>query len=755
MKSQMRTDVDAADPVSSQQVSEPGSDDRTRKLLNEHHRLNIRIEELEHELDCLHSSLSWRITAPLRNLKPAIGYLMSLGFRRQHKMSLNPFCNLVHKGEFYLVSGVAPYFILHSNKRRLPCRWVEISIKDADESKLRSFILYADSGQGFSEERCWQLDLCPGSPRIINLPGLVRTLRLDPLFEQRQFSMPVLEFKELSSTGFYLRRLLEQLSERGGASKLLSGLLNGGIIALRHLLLQYDLRSSERNRAYQHWIKSCESVQQQRQGKQAQRVAALRKKPLISILMPVYNTPEKWLRKALDSVLLQSYSNWELCIADDASTRPGVRAVLEEYRARDERIQVSYRPDNGHISASSNSALDMASGEYVALMDHDDELPSYALLRVVEELNMNSELDLIFSDEDRVSKAGERLDPYFKSGWSYPQFLSQNIISHLGVYRTEIARSVRFRIGYEGSQDWDFALRFIEAISVDRIAHIPEVLYHWRMIPGTVSFTSETKVDAFRTAVAAVQESLDRRGIAGVAGANKEGRIQITPALSAKPGVSLFTPARTEDLLNLIKKRGDCQIAVISLPGVTPLSADQQASLTGSLELFNCGVVGVRSVGADGLTRSCGVDIAHNGSQRRIFHGLPQRSPGQFGLACVAREVMSVDEAVFAFSTDLLAELDVNRYALNTGEFEVLLRQLVLELSAVAWRRSAHGKLDSGVIVRSDLQVSVIASGQAFEVLPQLRSEDMKILIDVSRRFQSSNLSTLTPDYFFSFSPGV
>jgi len=243
-------------------------------------------------------------------------------------------------------------------------------------------------------------------------------------------------------------------------------------------------------------------------------ITRLQYQPLISILMPVYNTPERWLRQSIQSVRKQLYTNWELCIADDASTLPHIRAVLEEITAEDARIKVMFRPLNGHISAASNTALGMASGDFIALLDHDDELAEHALYHVAVALHGNPELDLIYSDEDKIDSEGRRFGHYFKPDWNLDLFLSQNLISHLGVYRTKIALAIGgFREGFEGSQDWDFALRFVERISPGRIFHLSHILYHWRSIPGSTAISVDEKTYARHAAKRALQEFWQRKDL--------------------------------------------------------------------------------------------------------------------------------------------------------------------------------------------------------------------------------------------------
>ncbi|NJO81184.1 MAG: glycosyltransferase, partial [Cyanobacteria bacterium RM1_2_2] len=244
-------------------------------------------------------------------------------------------------------------------------------------------------------------------------------------------------------------------------------------------------------------------------------VKLLTYQPVISIIVPTYNTPEPFLREAIDSVRNQIYPNWELCIADDASTEPHVRDVLEEYAAKDERIQVIFRQENGHISQSSNSAIELATGEYLALLDHDDVLRPEALYEVVFLLNLHPEADMIYSDEDKIDEVGNRRDPFFKPEWCPDSFLGRMYTCHLGTYRRSIITEIGgFRVGYEGSQDYDLVLRFTE--KTDQIFHIPKVLYHWRIHQQSAASGSDAKPYAYIAAKKALADALERRGEAGV-----------------------------------------------------------------------------------------------------------------------------------------------------------------------------------------------------------------------------------------------
>jgi len=240
--------------------------------------------------------------------------------------------------------------------------------------------------------------------------------------------------------------------------------------------------------------------------------------PRFSILMPVYNPPPALLASAIDSVCRQTVGDWELCIADDASTDPAVRELLARKCDEEPRLRVVYRPVNGHISAATNSALAIATGDYVVLLDQDDLLAEPALATVAAAIEANPDAVLLYSDEDRVdADGGNRAEPYFKPAFNYELLLAQNMISHLGVYRrAEVVALGGLREGLEGSQDHDLALRVVEQATPEQIVHIPAVLYHWRAITGSTALDVGEKGYAFRAGARAIQEHLRRTGQAGV-----------------------------------------------------------------------------------------------------------------------------------------------------------------------------------------------------------------------------------------------
>ncbi|MEO1815678.1 MAG: glycosyltransferase family 2 protein [Acetobacterium sp.] len=237
-------------------------------------------------------------------------------------------------------------------------------------------------------------------------------------------------------------------------------------------------------------------------------------KPKVSIVMPVYNVEEQWLRACVDSVRNQYYENWELCIADDNSTDAHIKPLLEEFKMLDSRIKVVYREENGHISEASNSALAIATGEFIGLLDNDDTLAEFALFEVVKLLNEHPEADLIYSDEDKLSEDNKRSQPFFKTNWAPDILLATNYICHFGVYRKTIIDEIGgFRKGYEGAQDYDLVLRFTE--KTDQIFHIQKILYHWRMISNSTAVNPDSKGYAFEAGLKSLEDALERRQIKG------------------------------------------------------------------------------------------------------------------------------------------------------------------------------------------------------------------------------------------------
>ena len=274
--------------------------------------------------------------------------------------------------------------------------------------------------------------------------------------------------------------------------------------------------------------------------------------PLISILIPVYNIKRDFLSECLDSILNQNYKNFEVCLVDDCSTLEETKETLEEYKNKDERIRVKYRKENGHISKTTNDALKMAKGEFIALVDDDDILTPDALFENVLVLNKDKTIDFIYSDEDKLSTDGVYCDPNFKPDYSPDTLLSHNYICHLSVIRKKIVEEVGgFTVGLEGAQDHDLFLKVVE--KTNKIHHIGKVLYHWRMVAGSTSMTIDNKSYAVSKAKQAIDEALKRRKIKGHAEQDEFTQYhRVVYEYDKEPLISIIIPTR--DYKDITKK---------------------------------------------------------------------------------------------------------------------------------------------------------------------------------------------------------
>jgi len=318
-----------------------------------------------------------------------------------------------------------------------------------------------------------------------------------------------------------------------------------------------------------------------------QRIDRLERTPLFSIILPVYNPDPKWLREAIDSVIRQIYPNWELCIADDASTNPEIRALLSEYCDSRPNIKAVFRERNGHISEASNSAIQLAKGEFIALLDHDDLLPAHALARVADCLNEHSDAVLIYSDEDKVDEAGLRSQPHFKSDWNPDLLIGQNFISHFGVYRKSHVDLVGgFRKGFEGAQDWDLALRISEKCEPSQIRHIPEVLYHWRSISGSTAKDIDEKDYAHEAAGNALKDRFNRIEIpATLEPVDRYYWRPRYPIPQPTPAIAIIIPTR--DRIDLLRNCIDSVLSKTSYPNYKIVIANNGSEEATTFDYFN------------------------------------------------------------------------------------------------------------------------------------------------------------------------
>ncbi len=385
--------------------------------------------------------------------------------------------------------------------------------------------------------------------------------------------------------GYRAARIVQRDGLKFTANRALDIYRREGLQGIRSRLAPATPSAEETLEEYARWIKEFDTLNPEQIAALEARVDQFRNKPLVSIVMPTYNPNPDWLSEAIESVRAQVYPHWELCIADDASPDPAIRPLLESFAMKDERIRIVFREQNGHISAASNSALEVASGEWVALLDHDDLLPVHALYCVVEALNANPDVRLIYSDEDKIDQNGQRREPYFKCEWNQDLFYSHNMISHLGVYDRALLEDIGgFRIGLEGSQDHDLALRCIERIKPSQIHHIPRVLYHWRVHAESTAGGAVAKPYAAVAGLKALDDHFERTGRKGRHEATATGYRVRYDLPAVPPLVSLIIPTR--NAVELVRQCVESIIAKTSYPNYEVIIVDNGSDDQAALDYF-------------------------------------------------------------------------------------------------------------------------------------------------------------------------
>ena len=280
-------------------------------------------------------------------------------------------------------------------------------------------------------------------------------------------------------------------------------------------------------------------------------IQSLKEKPLVSIIMPIYRVELKWLQAAVNSVYVQNYENWELCLVDDASEDPGIAAYLENLSRQDDRIKAGINQSNFGIAKTSNNALGMAHGEFIGFMDHDDLLRKDALLQNVLAINNQPDIDIIYSDEDKITINGEHSTPFFKPDYCPHLLLSHNYIGHFVVIRKSLVDEIGgFKKGLDGAQDYDLLLRAVAKTS--RIKHIPKILYHWRKIPGSTASCFDSKSYAWEAGRRALQDCLcEKQQGYGIENGRHAGTYKLTFDFEAylKPSIGVIIPFKDQSQL--------------------------------------------------------------------------------------------------------------------------------------------------------------------------------------------------------------
>jgi GT2 family glycosyltransferase len=617
-------------------------------------------------------------------------------------------------------------FSLTPVKGRFPSGWVLMNGRLVRRAADYSARLYIDTGRGFEEGASIAppITLKGTLHELVNLPRGIRAMRWVVMESPGEFEQSPLVMTEIGifeRVWRMVRRIVPMFFKHRSEKRERIGLTPWRMLV--GLQESYHaaglLRAYTPALSYRRWIERYERLSAQDRRRILSHMERMSRRPFFSVVMPVFNAPPEFLRAAIESVRQQMYPHWELCIADDASTETEVREILDEFAAADERIRVVYREVNGHISEASNSALALAQGEYVVLLDQDDLLPEHALYWIAAELEQHPDAVVIYSDEDKIDEYGRRFEPYFKPDWNPQLILSQNFVSHLGVYRREALRAAGgFRRGFEGSQDYDLLLRVTEGLSPIRIRHVPAILYHWRAAAGSTALDAGEKCYAWEAGRKALAEHLARTGVdAEVLETEWGSCYRVRYALPIdKPLVSIVVPTRDRfDLLHCciesilsktvydryeilvvdnqtVERRALKYLAVLrNRPRMTVLCYDQpfnysainnfaaqhargevlcllnndtevlspdwMEEMLGCLTQPGVGIVGARLLYPDNTVQHGGVLVGVGGVANHAHAFRPRQDPGYFGRALLAQDFSAVTGACLMIRKSLFEKL--------------------------------------------------------------------------------------------------
>lgn len=440
---------------------------------------------------------------------------------------------------------------------------------------------------------------------------------------------------------------------------------------------QPDLLTPPETTSYQRWIEATEP-RGARLWMQRLRWRWFPDRPLISVVMPVHDVPPEFLGKAIASVKAQTYARWELCIVDDASSDDELRSMLSRFGSDDRRIKVRLLESAQRIAGATNRAAEMATGEYLAFMDHDDELSPEALFRVVEALNKDPDLELIYSDEDKLELGSQqRVEPFLKPRWS-PELLTQmNYVGHLTVIRrTLFDRIGGLREGFEGSQDHDLVLR--AGSHAKSVGHIPRVLYHWRKVPGSAALDDTAKTYAVESGRKAVADYLAREGVAAEVQVVMPGRYRVRHqraqrgisliALPGSKGIETLAP-QVEEILetkngmslysaaNEAAGRATQDVLLFLGADAGSTTADGISMMLGYVRQPEIGQVGGVTVDENGIIVCAGLVVSADGAVTNAFSGQPFDLPYYFHLAKSVRNCTAAPMDLLMIERALLDEL--------------------------------------------------------------------------------------------------
>jgi len=600
-------------------------------------------------------------------------------------------------------TGALPSIDLSSSRGRFPTSWVRLAIDiEVTEGDTAFGWLRADGGQGFGETGSVRIPrVSDGKVRlIVRLPDIVRALRYEPIKGQGAFALGSIEAQEIGWPEVFVRQMIRYC--RGEGLSPIKALRTAafhvrvhGVAGLWAWMKQY-VGGDVVDKGYGPWVVQHDSWTPDGLRSLVRAANALQYQPRFSIVMPVHDTPERWLRKAIDSVVAQAYDNWELCICDDNSAAAHVPAMLDAYRRADSRIKIVRRIKNGHIARATNDAMGLMTGEFMCLLDHDDELTPDALLEFARLLNEDRAIDLLYSDEDLISIDDVRYEPIIKPAWSPENLESYMYIGHLACYRADLARRIGgFRPEYSGAQDYDFALRYTE--QAKNIRHVAKILYHWRAVPGSVAVSIEKKGYVITAARRALEERLLRTGGSGSVGEqpvkgwfdmrrdvegeplvsiivgttdphDPEDDSRIDQAASCIASIQSRTTYRNYEIIPMKARRNDAyrlneaaaeakgNYLVFMDESCRVVSADWLQNLLRYAQRPGVGAVGARLLFEDDTVRHAGI-VFSDGLPRHVRQGYPKSDWGYWGSSSIARNYLALSDACVMISREAFSSV--------------------------------------------------------------------------------------------------
>lgn len=402
--------------------------------------------------------------------------------------------------------------------------------------------------------------------------------------------------------------------------------------------------------------------------------------PLISIITPVFNTPAFFLKECLESVQLQAYPYWEMCLVDDGSTSQETLEILDTYSKLDKRFKVFHTEQNQGICGATNQAIQIATGDYVAFLDHDDRLALDALFCVAEQILIDQSIDIIYTDRDMISPQNKRFMHLFKPDWSPETLLSGNYLFHLVVYKRELINQLGgLRKAFEGSQDFDLILRASDNPNL-KVSHIPKVLYHWRQHAQSVALEHGVKEYVFRSGISALEETLQRRNLKGTVNENPylwRGNYQITLNMLDSNNYQIVNITNPEKYVETLLSTPLEREIIVILSDILNYQEKDVDKLVSWLQVPNIAMTTGKIISQDKILHA-GLVQRSNGIPLNLYEGHPISTAGYMAVTMSVRNVSTPHPLCCAVKTEILKQHleNLKHYQSGFAIFEIALSLL-------------------------------------------------------------------------------